>query len=99
MKNENKGDDMVEIMSHLHQYVPSVKYTKKVNVMGTGEVEVPHVHLKKILLEGDQLTAARTRGAKKGRVNSLSAVTRLEGIEPAAADFHVQLNLLDVSLL
>ena len=56
---------MVEIMSHLHQYAPSVKYTKKVNVVGTGEVEVPHVHLKKILLEGDQLTAARARGAKK----------------------------------
>ncbi len=85
-------------MTHLHQYVPAVEYTKTVHVVGAEEeVEVSQVHLKKILFGGDQLTAARARGAKRAKVNSLSAIARLDGIEPNAADFHVLLNMLDVS--
>ena len=38
MKNENKEDDMVEIMSYLHQYVPCIKNTKDVHVQANGEV-------------------------------------------------------------
>ena len=51
---------MVEIMSHLHQYVPSIEYKKTVQMMTTEEtVEVPQASITKILLGGDQLTAAR----------------------------------------
>ncbi len=85
-------------MSHLHQYVPSIEYKKTVQMMTTEEtVEVPQASITKILLGGDQLTAARARGARRARANSLSPLIRLEGIEPTAADFHVLLNLLDVS--
>ena len=99
LKNENRGDEMVEIMSH-HQYVPSHQYIKKVFVTGTGqEVDVSEVIFKKILFGGDQLTATRGRSAKRARSNSLSSITRLDGLEPNASDFHVQLNLLDVSYL
>lgn len=87
---------MVEIMSHLHHYVPSVEYTEKITV-NEEPVEVLQASITKILLGGDQLTAARARGARRARANSLSPITRLEGIEPTAADFHVLLNLLDVS--
>ena len=92
---------MVEIMSHHHQYyVPSHQYIKKVFVTGTGqEVDVSEVIFKKILFGGDQLTATRGRSAKRARSNSLSSITRLDGLEPNASDFHVQLNLLDVSYL
>ena len=38
MKNENKEDDMVEIMSYLHQYVPCIQSTKDVHVQANGEV-------------------------------------------------------------
>lgn len=96
MKNENKGDDMVEIMSHLHQYVPSYKHAKKTYQTSVGELQVSQDHLTKILIGGDQLTAARGRGAKRARANSLSEVTRLEGIIPVAEEWHVKLNLLDV---
>ena len=35
-KNENKGDDMVDILKYLHQYIPSVSFfTDK--VLSTGE--------------------------------------------------------------
>lgn len=89
--NENKGDEMVEILSHLHQYVPSYEYAKKAYPTTTGELQ--H-HLMKILFGGDQLTVTQ---ARRARVNSLSAVTRLEGIIPCAEDWHVKLNLLDGS--
>lgn len=100
LKNENKSDEMVEIMSHHHQYVPAHQYAEKVFVTGTEEeVEVSNVRLKKILFGGDQLTASRARSAKRARANSLSSITRLDGLEPNASDFHIQLNLLDVSYL
>jgi len=45
--------------------------------LGTGEVKVQGT-LNNILLGGDQLTSAIARGAKKRRINSLSALTCLE---------------------
>ena len=100
LKNENKGDDMVDIMLHHHQYVPSHEFARNVHIDGVEqETEVPEAAVKKILFSGDQLTASRARGAKRARGNSLSSVSRLNGLEPTASDFHVQLNLLDVSKL
>ena len=32
MKNENKMDDMVDILTHMHQYVPLHAVTKTVEV-------------------------------------------------------------------
>ena len=51
-----------------------------------------------VLLGGDQLTAARIRGAQRARSNCLTTTSRLEGVEATSADFHVKLNLLDASL-
>lgn len=97
-KNENLGDDMVDIMLHLHQYVPLVQTTRQVFVPGIEEeVEVCQASLHRILLGGDQLTAARARAAIKTRVNSLSCGTRLDGLIPCAEDWHTKVNLLDVS--
>lgn len=98
LKNENKGDDMVDIMSHLHQYVPAVEYTNKVFIPSTGEiVEVQHAAYHKVLFGGDQLTATRARGAQKTRVNSISPLARLDGLIPCAEDWHAKVNLLGVS--
>ena len=97
MKNENKGDGIVDIMSHLHQYVPAIEHTKRVTIKSTGEeVDVHQATFHKILIGGDQLTAARARGAKKMRANSVSPLTRLEGLIPCAEDWHTKLNLLQV---
>ena len=37
MKNKNKGDGMVDIVSHLHQYVPAIEHSKRVTIKSTGE--------------------------------------------------------------
>ena len=88
---------MVDIMSHLHQYVPVMEYTQDMPVPSSQEeVPVPQAIFYPILFGGDHIMAARARGARRARVNSLTPVARLEGIIPCAEDWHAQLNLLDV---
>ena len=55
-KNENKGDDMVDIMTYLHQYVLTVKHCD--NLSGSQFIPSDQVQFHSILVGGDQLTAA-----------------------------------------
>ena len=96
LKNENKTTEMVDIMSHLHQYVPAATYTKTTLVCSTEET-VEHAAFHKILFGGDQLTVARARSSQKVMANSVSPVDSLHGLIPCAEDWHTKLNLLDVS--
>lgn len=98
MKNENKVDEMVDILSALHQYVPMKECTATVNLPemeNATEVKVQNMHV--LLLGGDQLTAERARGACRVRQNSQSAVGHLEGIIPMAEDWHAKVCFLEVS--
>ena len=47
----------------------------------------------------DQLTVERARASKKARVAADTAEEALDGLEPAAADWHVEANFLQVSKL
>ena len=97
LKNENKGDDIVDIVTLLHQYVPVIVNTIRFEVPGFGEeVEVKKSKMRKILFGGDQLTAVRARSAVRAKMNSTSAASPLQGIIPCAEDWHVKLNFLDV---
>ena len=97
MKNDNRGDDMVDIMAHLHQYVPVLEYSESVCVPNSDEsVDMLKAVFHNIFIGGDQLTAARARGAKKVMANSVSPHVRLDGLNPCAEDWHTRLNLLDV---
>lgn len=65
-RDENKSSEMVEILSHLHQYLPMLEFTENIDIPDT-DVTVP-VHkasVHPILLGGDQLTAVRARSAIK----------------------------------
>lgn len=96
MKNENKGDEMVEILTHLHQYIPSVPFVTK-STLETGEVvEEEKANIRRIIIGGDQLTAARIRSGQRAKQNAESPVRRLEGIIPAAEDWHTKANFLGV---
>ena len=85
-------------MCHLHEYVPALEYSKLVLIPGLGETaQVPQAAFHKIMFDGDQLTSSRARGAQKARVNSLSPLTRLDGLIPCCEDWHTKVNLLGVS--
>ena len=59
LKDENKLDEMVDIMSHLHQYIPAQEFTEDVALPNTGgTVPVQKAVMHSILFGGDQLTAA-----------------------------------------
>ena len=88
---------MVEIMSILHQYVPKIEFTEECFISSICEtIQVPNVFIHPIIIGGDQLTAARGRGAKKAKVHADSPTSRLEGLVPVAEDWHTKVTLLGV---
>lgn len=97
--NENKTDEMVDIMKHVHDhYIPFQEYIEKETV-STGEVvNVIKATHHQILFGGDQLTAARMRSAQKARMNSESPADMLCGIVPVAEDWHIKANFLGVGI-
>lgn len=95
--NENKNDEMVLILTHLHQYVPKRQFSEEM-VLPSGAVRfADRSCLHNIVIGGDQLTAARSRGAKRTMKNASDRSNQLTGFVPAAEDFHTKMNLLDVS--
>ena len=95
-KNENKSDEMVDIMGSVHDYVPMVETSHKVFVASLNEhVDVHEARSFPIILHGDFLTAARARGAK---INSDSPASRFQGLVPASADWHTKLKALGVRI-
>lgn len=99
MKNENKTDEMVDILSYLHQYVPMQSETKVANVPEIEvreEIQFENIH--HILIGGDQLTSERIRGAQGLRKNSVHAAGRLEGFLPMSEDWHAKVCYLQVCI-
>ena len=98
LKNENKGDEMVDIMAYLHQYVPSINCSEK-KVISTGETILEEkAKFHQILVGGDQLTVVRARSAIKVKVNSHTPSKKLSGIIPVVEDWHAKANFLGVSV-
>ncbi len=88
---------MIEIVRHLHQYVPTIEYEEELTIPSIGEaVKVAKAKFSPLLLGGDQLTAARARGAKKAKVSSDLPIERLEGIVPVTEDCHTKMNFMGV---
>ncbi len=100
MKNENKLDEMVDILAALHMYVPLHEIpSTTVTVTGTQEdsdepVTIELLH--KLLIGGDLLTAVRAKGAQRIRQNSDHPVGRLQGFIPVAEDWHAKVCLMEV---
>ena len=99
MKNENKTDDMVDILTHLHQYVPMVSSLNEVHVPNSGACEhIPSEALHHLLIGDDQLTAERVRGAQSIRRISTHAAGRLEGYIPISEDWHAKVCFMQVRI-
>ena len=93
--NENKLDEMSQILEHIMKFVPTIHKQKVVSVPG-GSVEIDDTRFSKVLLGGDQLTAARIRGTQALRSTHDKAVDRLEGLIPVSEDWHARMNLMKV---
>ena len=66
-------------------------------VPDTGDIKaIEKCRLHHVLFSGDQLIAARTRGAQIICANSEDGVGSLEGLVPEAEDWHTKICLLGV---
>lgn len=85
------------ILSHMHQYVPCKESAKLVYIPSKSEfVLKDSAVINQVLIGGDQLTAARARGAITAMSNSVTPQKRLEGLIPVVEDWHTQVILLEV---
>ena len=97
MLNENKGDDMIKILQHLQRYIPMKEIEEDVYIHSEQtSVPRPVILQHKLLLGGDQLTVARTRGAQMAMSNAKTADKKLEGFIPAIQDWHTKVVLTEV---
>ena len=100
MLNENKGDEMIQILLHLQQYIPVKKYNEEVCIPNQQEVvKTTNVLLQKLPFGGDQLTVAHVRSAQAAICNDLNAFKRLEDFIPVIQDWHAKVVLLEVCYL
>ena len=91
---------MVQILSHLHQYIPQVEYEVQHYVPEINESVLIHkAKTHTVMLGGDQLSVVRTRSALKVKSNAETPSKRLEGIIPTVEDWHAKLTLFEVSIL
>lgn len=88
LKNENKLDEMVDILSELQRFVPTAE--------GGSDGKTP-IH--QVLFGGDQLTAKRARSAIRIRANSVTDADRLQGFIPVSEDWHTKVIFLEVSCI
>ena len=71
-KSEQVGDDMIDIMTHIHKYVPQ----------NTDGKFIP------VFFGGDQLTRERAGGAQDARLQASDPLGHLEGVIPKVEDWH-----------
>ena len=98
-KSETKYDDMLNILDHVHTYVPSKCIQRRKIVPLTGEVvDFNDREFTTTLIGGDQLTAARARCTQLIRSNNYCHlnIDSLAGLLPVAEDWHAKLFLLQV---
>ena len=100
-RNENKLDQMCEIMDKLHDYVPAKQVVETFDIFrDDSPVEMEEYVFHQILLGGDQLTVARACGSAAIHEDHITCVCtskdRLEGLLPVVEDWHAKQCLLKV---
>jgi L1 cell adhesion molecule like protein len=93
LKNENNLDDMIDILSHIHQYVP-VKTRETTDKVTRKKISTEIIH--HILLSGDQLTHKRAETAIELRQNGTTPTSQLKGVIPICEDWHAKKCFLEV---
>ena len=78
--NETAYKYMIEILQHVQMYVPSNTVEKELILPNKEILKYTEEHYAVTLLDGDQLTVARSRGAQKIRSNSIKSENKLEDL-------------------
>ena len=79
-KSEQLGDDMIDILTFVHKYVP----------------RKPNGDLISIFFGGDQLTRERAGGAQDARLQAPDSERRLQGVKPKIEDWHALVTFYQV---
>ena len=95
--NENKLNEMTQILLGLNKYVPVYDTETSIEIDGKMYTQSA-TELSPRLLFGDQLTSARVRGAAALRSFHKTSLDCLEGHIPVTSDWHARLCLVTVSL-
>ena len=97
--NENRVDEMSQIMDHIHQYVPS-KSVYNSRTLSNGDVfDQNNQFFHRTLFGGDQLTVARARGGIAIRQDHDVIEQNLDGLLQVVEDWHAKQCLLKVCKL
>ena len=97
LNNENKLNEMAIILQSLMSMVPTLHNEECVPLSDGNTVTVDKTSFHKVLLGGDQLTAARVRGTKSLKQIETRAVDRLQGLIPVVEDWHARMAFVTVS--
>ena len=97
LHNENRLDEMSKILEHFMTFVPTLPKEGEITLHNGSKVTFDDTEFFKLLLGGDQLTAARIRGTQALRVTQDKAADRLQGLIPVVEDWHSRMALVDVS--
>ena len=73
---------MVDIMLHMHKYMPTVSTTVNLEVEGEADMQARANYFHLIPFGGDQLTVARAHGAQNIRKNSRYGMEQHQGLHP-----------------
>ena len=88
-KQETLYDDMIDILEHYKQYLPSKTVQLNEKIPGSDDTE--DAAYIKTLLGGDYLSVARVRGAQSIRRTAELEKHRLDMFLPTVEDWHAKL--------
>ena len=94
--NENKLDEMSQILTKYMELVPTLPAEGHHVLPNRSVIDFDDTRFFSILFGGDQLTVARIRGAQSLRDTHDKAIHRLEGVLPVIEDWHTRMTLLKV---
>ena len=94
LKNENKQEDVINILEHLTRYVPYV--TNEDTVVDASGEEVPVVVHKfhNVILGGDQLTVERIHGSQRAWSNADQSLETLKFFKGVVEDWHSEVAIM-----
>ena len=96
-KNELIYEDMIDILGEYKNYILSKVIPLKELIPGS-EITENRAYVA-ILISGNYLSVALTRGAQYIRRTSELAMHQLDGILPVAEDWHAKVCLLEVLII